>query len=173
MRPKWSGSETLFASKFNPGAKPPSQPNYVQQFLTIAVPVAKELSRKYGIPASVILAQSSLESRWGRASSSYFGEKATDPRDKSITLLTTEFEKGKQVRVVANFKAYEGYAEAAKGFCEFLKRNPRYSKAFAHSKDGLAFVREISRAGYASDPVYEKKLINLIIANKLQEYDDK
>lgn len=41
---------------------------------------------------------------------------------------------------------------------EFLVRNKRYSKAVQATHDPYAFAAEVARAGYATDPFYERVL---------------
>ena len=56
------------------------------------------------------------------------------------------------------FRAYPDAATSFDAHGEFLVRNKRYAKAFNFKHDAFAFATEVARAGYATDPSYEKVL---------------
>ena len=49
------------------------RPANVQRFIDLALPVAKEVRRQWGVPVSVCLAQGGLESGWNFLNASAFG----------------------------------------------------------------------------------------------------
>ncbi|TAM00337.1 MAG: hypothetical protein EPN70_22510 [Paraburkholderia sp.] len=65
-------------------------PPYVRAFIEEHLADAQAIQRKYGVPAGVVLAQSALESSWGRAvvSNAYFGVKGRAPSGDSTTFTT-------------------------------------------------------------------------------------
>ncbi|WP_071658899.1 glucosaminidase domain-containing protein [Duganella sp. HH101] len=66
----------IHAHKHAHKAKPRQQPAHVARFIGLHVSDAQIIAARTGIPAEVILAQSALESNWGR---SVKGSYATDP----------------------------------------------------------------------------------------------
>jgi hypothetical protein len=64
--------------------------------------------------------------------------------------------------VDAWFRAYPDPATAFNAHGEFLVRNKRYAKAFTVAHDPYAFAAEVARAGYATDPSYERVLTSVM-----------
>ncbi|WP_324290612.1 glucosaminidase domain-containing protein [Arthrobacter sp. H14-L1] len=56
------------------------------------------------------------------------------------------------------FRVYPDPAAAFIAHGEFLRKNSRYAKAFLAAPDPYAFAAEVARAGYATDPSYERVL---------------
>lgn len=66
------------------------------EFIARLAPVAVQDMRKYGVPASLTLAQAILESNWGTSgltqkANNLFGIKGTGPAG-SVTMQTTEYQ---------------------------------------------------------------------------------
>lgn len=125
-------------------------------FFRTYFPAAKENEKKTGVPWQVTLAQAALESAWGKHApgNNFFGIKA-DPTwtGRVQTLRTREVINGVGVFVQARFRAYDSPEESFADHANFLRRWPRYSKAFA-TLDPYAFARIVAAAGYATDPNY-------------------
>jgi flagellar protein FlgJ len=121
-----------------------------------------------GVDPRVLLAQSALETGWGRfvpkgadGSSSYnlFGIKADSRwQGKTVSLSTLEYRHGTMQREQARFRAYDSVGEAFNDYVQFIRSNPRYRAALEKGYDGEAYVRELQRAGYATDPDYAAKI---------------
>jgi flagellum-specific peptidoglycan hydrolase FlgJ len=146
---------------------------HVQAFLDMAGPSAREVAKKWKVPASVLLAQAALESGWGQhvKGNAYFGIKGKKGTTGGVTFGTTEFVDGKQVSINDTFRGYNNFAEAAEDYGKFLSENARYQVALLHTNDPMRFVDEIARAGYATDPLYAQKLKGTIRSQRLTEYD--
>ena len=139
---------------------------------------ALEVQEEYGLPAAVAIAQSALETGWGKHpildertgdnSHNLFGIKA-GPGDDYVESWTHEYVNGKKVRVLAKFKAYESYSDSLTDWAGFLMRNPRYKSALENASDPFQFADELQRAGYATDPNYAKKLKSIIKTYKLDQ----
>jgi peptidoglycan hydrolase-like protein with peptidoglycan-binding domain len=154
------------------------------QFIAAYGPKAKASEAKNGVPALVTLGQAALESGWGESAPrfNFFGIKAkeTDPEDTRQLLRTKEVfprpdikiprivsitprPDGRYTYVVdAWFRAYADPATAFNAHGEFLVRNKRYAKAFTVAHDPYAFAAEVARAGYATDPSYERVLTSVM-----------
>ncbi len=139
----------------------------------MALPAAKNVKKKWGVPIAALIAQSALETGWGRhvKNHAYFGIKGHSPDGASTNFATTEVINGKVIHVKDTFRAYTGFADAADDYGRFLNQNARYKAAFSHKHDPVKFVEEVARAGYATDPNYAKSLIGIIHAHHLAHYD--
>ena len=89
----------------------------------------------------------------------------------STTFTTHEVENGKSVEIKDQFRAYASIEEAADDYGRFLKTNPRYAACFTYSNDPEKFVSALAAAGYATDPQYATKLIQIIQKYDLAQYD--
>jgi len=128
---------------------------------------------------SLMIAQVILESNWGKSLLSklhhnYFGIKANPIwTGEKVTYTTTEYVKGKPVKIPQNFRAYPSIDAGFADRVNFLHVNKRYTtsgvfKAKSPEQQAEAFLK----AGYATDPNYPGKLTALISKYKLKQYDE-
>lgn len=146
--------------------------NIQQNFVQRMMPHAAQVSRETGIPAHQMIGQAALESGWGRreifmadGSNSYnlFGIKAgADWHGKVAEIKTTEYHNGVASKPVEKFRAYDSYADAFRDYAKLLSENPRYAKVLEHSASVQGFARELQNSGYATDPKYAEKLVQVI-----------
>lgn len=141
--------------------------------------LASKSMEKTGILASLTVAQAILESGWGASGLSVkgkalFGIKAgANWRGKVYNAKTKECYDGKNfVDITAVFRAYNSWEESIEDHARLLTSAPRY-KALIGEKDYKKACIEIKKAGYATDPDYSQKLINLIEEYKLTRFDNK
>jgi flagellum-specific peptidoglycan hydrolase FlgJ len=148
-------------------------PPHVIAFAAMALPAAQDVNKKWGVPASVVIAQSALESGWGKhvVQNAYFGIKGHAPSGNSATFETTEVINGKVVHIKDKFRAYTDYGDAADDYGRFLNENSNYKAAFNHKDDPIQFVEAVAKGGYATDPNYAKTLRLIIKAYNLHQYD--
>ncbi|EAX47559.1 Mannosyl-glycoprotein endo-beta-N-acetylglucosamidase [Thermosinus carboxydivorans Nor1] len=146
------------------------------EFIAWLGPVAQRVCRKYGLPASVCIAQGALESGWGRyviGEYNLFGRKAV-AGDKSITVTTQEYINGEWVTINDEFKDYDSLDEAVEDWCVLMTEEPAYADALAvwqETHDVEQFVRTMGPV-YATDPEYADKVLATIRANDLTQYDE-
>lgn len=149
-----------------------------QSFASAVWPHALEASRVTGIPPQFLVAQSALESGWGRSeirhpdgrsSHNLFGIKAgKNWTGETVDAVTTEYVNGEAMQVTERFRAYPSYAEAFRDYANLLRNNPRYSGVIG-SQDGMEFARRLQQAGYATDPMYADKLSRIINGPTLRQ----
>lgn len=139
--------------------------SYIETFKAIAI---TEMN-KYGIPASITLAQGILESGSGSSdlakyANNHFGIKCTsDWKGKA-------YYKDDDQRDDC-FRVYKDPQESYKDHSEFLKRK-RYAGLFELDKnDYRNWAIGLKNAGYATNPRYPELLINIIDKYKLYQYD--
>ena len=138
---------------------------YIAQYKGIAI---DEMNR-YGIPASIKLAQALLESGNGnstlaREANNHFGIKCTP-----------EWPGGKAYKDDDQrndcFRVYERVEDSFRDHSQFLLRN-RYAALFELNKDDYkGWAKGLKSAGYATNPRYAELLINLIERYELHQYD--
>lgn len=140
---------------------------YIENYSTIA----KEEMVQYDIPASITLAQGILESGAGRAelsrkSNNHFGIKC----HKGWT--------GERVyhdddELQECFRKYKDPKYSFRDHSLFLSQRSRYEDLFSHKKDDYkSWAKGLRKAGYATDPKYSQKLINIIEKYKLFTFDE-
>ena len=133
---------------------------------------AKNAEAATGIPASFMLAQSALETGWGKReiiardgtpSNNLFGIKAgAHWKGPVAEVMTTEYINGRAQKVVQKFRAYANSAESFADYARLVKDNPRYQGVLAAGTDAKGFAQGLQRAGYATDPAYASKLARVI-----------
>lgn len=137
---------------------------------------AKKAASKIGVNPAVMVAQSALETGWGKhiikdknggSSFNLFNVKAhRDWSGEKAAQSTLEFEQGVAVRKVEPFRVYNNFTEAFDDFVNFLKSNPRYEDALKQTSDSEQFLQNLQKAGYATDPNYSDKIIGILKSDK-------
>lgn len=129
--------------------------------------------RRYGIPASVTLAQGILESsngqsRLARNENNHFGIKATPSwiaGGGKYGIYTDDKPNEK-------FCSYDSVGDSYEHHSRFLKENSRYAGCFKLSPDDYkGWAQSIEKAGYATGGKYAENLQKIIEQNGLQKYD--
>ncbi|MFV0533603.1 MAG: glucosaminidase domain-containing protein [Cumulibacter sp.] len=157
-----------------------SPPTVPQQFLEYAAVPAQEGMQEHGVPASVSLAQAIVESDWGRSEltqtgRNYFGIKCAGNSPYASGCVgrpTQECDAaGLCSEVVGQFRTYDSAEDSFRDHGHFLTVNPRYAEAFQYVDNPDQFAIEVAKAGYATDPTYADKLIELMKQYDLYQYD--
>ena len=136
---------------------------------------------KEGILPSITAAQAILESGWGSSqlakapNNNLFGIKdSEDWHGAIVTVPTQEYLNGDYITVNAAFRKYASWNDSvvdhAKFFTSTEWRKDNYRKVVNETDYRIA-AQELKNAGYATDPNYPGKLIRLIEAYKLYEWD--
>ena len=142
----------------------------VDRYVKTYAEVAQQEMKTYDIPASITLAQGILESGMGDSrlasqANNHFGIKChKEWRGKRI--YHDDDEKGECFRV------YKDPRNSYRDHSLFLTTRSRYDFLFELKKrDYKAWAKGLKKAGYATDPKYADKLINLIERYRLDRYD--
>ena len=136
---------------------------------------------KEGVLPSITAAQAILESGWGSSelakapNNNLFGIKdSEDWNGEIVTVPTQEYVNGDYITVNAAFRKYTSWNDSvvdhAKFFTSTEWRKNNYRKVVNETDYRIA-AQELKNAGYATDPSYAGKLISLIEAYKLYEWD--
>ena len=139
---------------------------YIDRYKQIAVAHME----RYGIPASITLAQGILESNCGNSllsmqSNNHFGIKCKrDWRGEKV--YHDDDAKGEC------FRAYPTVEASYRDHAEFLDSQPRYDSLFSYgTTDYKSWARGLKAAGYATAPDYAQRLIRIIEENRLYLLD--
>lgn len=148
-------------------AKPLSpQEAYIEKYAQIAV---DEMFRS-GVPASITLAQGMLESSNGQSylavkGNNHFGIKCHDWTGGRV--FFDDDRKGEC------FRKYRSVEDSFRDHSDFLRYRDRYKFLFdLKTTDYKGWAYGLKRAGYATDPSYPRKLINLIETYDLTRFDE-
>lgn len=139
--------------------------DYITRWKDVAVMKMKE----HGIPASITLAQGLLESGNGnsmlaREANNHFGIKCHS--DWTGPKVYHDDDKKNDC-----FRKYKDASQSFEDHSKFLHR-PRYAALFQlEVTDYKGWAHGLKKAGYATDPSYPQKLINLIERYELHKLD--
>jgi hypothetical protein len=138
---------------------------YIDQYKDIAI----EQMKRWKIPASITLAQGIFESGAGqseltRRSNNHFGIKCHGWTGRTVYKDDD----------AANecFRAYDSAFDSFEDHSRFLASGQRYRSLFSlKPTDYKGWARGLKAAGYATNPQYAQRLIDLIQLYKLYELD--
>ncbi|MBC3420344.1 flagellar assembly peptidoglycan hydrolase FlgJ [Pseudomonas sp. RW3S2] len=153
-------------------AQPPLAPKKAfadsDEFVATMLPMAEQAAKRIGIDPRYLVAQAALETGWGKSvmrntdgSSSHnlFGIKATGNwQGGEARAITSEFRNGQFVKETAAFRSYDSYQDSFHDLVSLLQNNARYQDAVKSADNPEQFVRELQKAGYATDPNYASKI---------------
>lgn len=138
---------------------------YIDQYKDLAI----EQMLRYRIPASITLAQGLFESRAGLSDlatrgNNHFGIKCHGWTGRS---LTHDDDAANEC-----FRAYDNARDSYEDHSKFLRNNARYARLFSLALDDYkGWARGLKACGYATNPRYPDKLIEIIELYALQQYD--
>ncbi|EJG1536431.1 flagellar assembly peptidoglycan hydrolase FlgJ [Vibrio parahaemolyticus] len=141
-----------------------------ESFVNSMKPYAEKAAKALGVEPSLLLAQAALETGWGQkvvqnargSSNNLFNIKADRSwQGDKVTTQTLEFHYNTPVKETAAFRSYSNYQDSFNDYVRFLNDNPRYETALQQRGDSESFIRGIHRAGYATDPTYADKVLQV------------
>ncbi len=150
-------------------------------YISFASNLAKKSNNKL-ISQSFKIAQSILETGWGQnvPSDKYSGEKSynlfgikSKNNEPYIISKTWEVYNGVRYIVDAKFKKYNSAQQSWDDHIKFLLDNDRYNPFEEVMNDPYKAAWAIKRCGYATDPLYSLKIIDLIQRYNLGQLDKK
>jgi LysM repeat protein len=154
----WFSSISLAQGKFT-----------VEEYIETWKDVAVQQMVEHGIPASITLSQGILESSFGnsylaRKGNNHFGIKCHDWSGETIH---KDDDKKNEC-----FRKYKDARESYDDHSKFLTGRSRYGELFQlEITDYKAWAKGLKRAGYATNPKYDRLLIDLIERHGLAQYD--
>lgn len=139
--------------------------DYIARYRSVAI----EEQQRTGIPAAITLAQGIHESASGKSELSlnahnHFGIKCKNTWTGETYTYTDDAKD-------ECFRKYESDLHSYKDHSDFLKGNARYATLFnLEQSDYKGWAFGLKKCGYATNPQYAVKLIDLIERYELQQY---
>lgn len=142
----------------------------VKDYIKLWAPVAQQHAKKYGVPASISLAQGIIESRSGTSklavnNNNHFGVKCFSKtcRKGHCSNFTDDTHKD----------FFRKYRTAKDSWVDHTYKlcNGRYKKLHRYGKNYRQWAYGLKACGYATDRTYAEKLIGVIERYNLHQYD--
>jgi hypothetical protein len=152
---------------------PPTRFGHVGIVPPDVIEAAKTSYKRWGIVASITLAQWIVESAWGSAmppdSNNPFGIKALESQP-AVESETREVIDGKVVIMTARFRRFQSLSEAFEVHGKLLSTGSPYHAAMEVAKDPDRFADALTGV-YATDPQYGATLKWVMENYQLKQYD--
>jgi len=132
-------------------------------FIAAITPAAEAAAAKLNIDPKIIIAQSALETGWGKSvkGNSYFGIKAHGS-DKTVSFNThKEDAAGLMRKQKDSFRAYDNLEDSVAGYADFISNNPRY-KPMLDAETTEEQIAALGESGYATDSKYGEKIRSIV-----------
>lgn len=138
------------------------------KFFASVLPQAERAAKELGVPTEILLAQTALETGWGRSTQNgqgnhrYFGIKADGRwQGEAVPQQTLEYIEQKPQAVSAMFRDYSNRDDAFADYVNFIKQSPRYRQAISGQPDARQYISGLQKGGYATDPQYADKVMRI------------
>jgi len=154
-----------------------------EEFTNHILPYAEKAAKELGVSPLVLVSQAALETGWGKAvtrrpdgSSTFnlFNIKADTRWDgERVIKSTLEYDNGLAKYEKASFRSYDSYADSFDDYVDFLRTNNRYADALRHQSNQAgdhSFIKDLHKAGYATDPNYADKVIDILNRDSMQKH---
>ncbi len=155
------------------GDRPSAVENYVQKYRYLSV----ELNKETGIPIPIILATAGLESNWGKSelavfANNHFGIKHKEEwQGWTYCKQTIEYQGWMAFTTHACFRKYSLIKDSYYDFGQFITSRPNYKHLqYIASWNYRAWAEGLKIGGYATDPAYPEKLLQIIWRYRLYEF---
>jgi flagellar protein FlgJ len=153
--------------------------NKPAHFVSDLWPHVEQAANAIGVSAQALVAQSALETGWGKHSMRYpdgkstfnlFGIKAGSSwTGATLTKPTIEFREGVMQTEIAHFRAYDSIPDALDDYVDFIQSSSRYQSALDHQGSDTHYLQKLQQGGYATDPQYANKIINIMQGRTLED----
>jgi flagellar protein FlgJ len=150
-----------------------------ERFIEQLYSQAQKAAGVLGVKPEVLLAQAGLETGWGKkmlksqdgeSSFNLFNIKATKKWEGDfVTVPTLEYRDGIAVKEQSAFRSYKNPQDSFADYIDLINENPIYKRALQNADDPKQYVRELQRAGYATDPNYAKKIIDIMNSDSMKK----
>lgn len=147
-----------------------------QSFIEAVASYAVPLQETHGIKPSIAIAQAIVESSWGQSGLSvrennYFGIKGSASEPSYATLEYDD----EWIEIRASFRTYASMEESVLDYANLLSGgtawNPDLYQPVIEAEDYKEAAHALKAAGYATDPTYPEKLIEIVEQYSLYQYD--
>jgi flagellar protein FlgJ len=149
------------------------------EFVRTILPAARQAARQLGLEPLALVAQAALETGWGqrmfkaadgRESFNLFGIKAHSGWQGDVAVVDTlEYRQGIPRQEKAKFRVYDSLQAGLQDYVDFIRQQPRYQDAVAVSSNTVDYFQQLQAAGYATDPNYAQKILQVMNGSVLKE----
>ncbi len=149
-----------------------------EEFIETMRPHAERAAEEIGVNPALLIAQAALETGWGKKviknndgsnSHNLFGIKASHAWEgDSVNVGSLEYRNGVAKKEVSAFRSYPSFTESFDDYVDFIKNQSRYESAVESADDSKAYIKGLQQAGYATDPNYANKVMNILERKSLQ-----
>lgn len=153
-----------------------------REFLTKVAEVALEVAKEYQVYPSIIVAQSVLESDWGKSelavnANNYFGVKGAFNGESYAKRTKEDDGTGVQTEIIANFAKYPTMKESIESNAKLLRNGADFDENYYQGAwvENTTSYKEATLAltgTYATDIHYNTKVNTVIEHNNLEELDN-
>lgn len=145
-------------------------------------PHARTAAAELGVNPGLLVAQAALETGWGqhtmrfsdgRSGFNLFGIKASGGWQGAVlSRPSLEYRDGIMRSEVSRFRAYASAADSFEDYVDFIRGSSRYQVALEAARDGNdeGFIRAIHAAGYATDPRYSEKILDIANGHRIRSF---
>lgn len=151
-----------------------------ENFIKVIAPIAQREDKQYNLFPSVTIAQACIESNFGQSALSrdynnLFGVKGTDPNTSKV-LTTKEYVNGRWQTVSGRFQIYNSYEASIHAHTMLFVNGTTWNRnQYQHvlaANDYESQAKALQQDGYATDPGYADKLLEVIRQYDLTKYDN-
>ena len=149
-----------------------------EAFIKLVSPLAQQAAQKIGVDKNLLIAQTALETGWGKfvlanenglSSNNLFNIKSNSNwQGKELLVQSLEFENSTFQPKLSSFRSYETIAESFEDYANFILTHDRYKNARDQAKSPEGYIKELHAAGYATDPHYSDKVLEVYKRVSLQ-----
>lgn len=141
-----------------------------ESFVENILPLIDKVMAEEDIPAMGVLSQAALETGWGQRvitdaegnlSHNLFGVKSESLQEPSVRVVSQEYAERGWSAEEARFRSYPDWEASLQHYLEKLKNSSRYADVMHAGPDVRAFAERLTSAGYATDPDYADKIVNI------------
>ncbi len=151
----------------------------VDDFVQSIWPKAKEAAALIGLDPKILIAQAALETGWGKfiakdadgtSSNNLFNIKSgANSSYDSVNVKTTEYIADTPIKMSASFRKYSSIEQGFDDYISLIQQDGRYQGALASAANPENYVRELHKAGYATDPEYSTKILSIYHGDELNQ----
>lgn len=151
----------------------------IEDFVNSMWSKAKQAATSMGLDPKMLIAQAALETGWGQSiakdsdgssSNNLFNIKSgSNSEFSSVKVKTTEYIADTPIKVNASFRKYDSVDDSFNDYVSLIKNNDRYQNALVNAGSPERYVDELSKAGYATDPNYGRKVLSIYNSKELNQ----
>ena len=150
----------------------PKNPVTPLEFVKRVWSQVQQIAKELKVNPKGILAQAILETGWGKhvaktrdgkSANNLFGIKNSKAWQGPSVVAQTREKMGIELKTVKQeFRVYPSQEQSIQDYAQLLKSSPRYEKVLQSGGDLKKFIQAIDESGYATDPDYGRKLMQII-----------